>query len=805
MLALGWEIRHVMRAIWRERAVCAVIVLVLGLGIGANTAVFSVVHTVLMRPLPFQEPDRLVWISNQYPGGDPRALSNVTSRVDVFEAWRDRVTSFDGMTAYNAFFGYGSYTLTGRGEPERLIAVRVAHDFFDVLGVLPAMGRTFTQAETALNGPPAVLLSSGFWRRRFAGDLAVIGRALTLDGASVTVVGVLPATFDFSSLFAPGTDVDLVLPLNYDVARRQGNTLAVIGRLRPGRTLSQARADLEAVTGQLKQERPDRGMFYGSAVISLKDRISGRSARAVLTLWAAVAGVLLIVCANVSSLTLSRSAARQKEVALRAALGAGPGRLLGQLVVESVVLSSAGALVGLGLAWVATRSVASLDGVSLPRLAAVGLDGMSVAVTALVAVSAGVLFTVVPALQLWRVSPLGVLKEGSGNGGRRSSGLRAALVVAETAIACMLLVGAGLLMHSFVEVLGVELGFEPDRAVTLRVDSPRNLDTAGARAAFYAEVVRRVEALPGVESAGVTDALPLDRQRSWGVRAKGVIYPEGTTRSAYVRMIGPGYLASMGIPVLAGRGIGPEDADVEAPVVVINDSMARRLWPGREAVGQTGLVGGDEHRVVGVVADVKHSNLKEPSGMEIYLSVWRADGRSADLVMRTSRSVEALALDVRRTLRALDPTMPVSDIRSLEQFVERAVSPRRFFVWLLGGFAAVALLLAALGIYGVVSHAVTQQTREFGIRMALGASARGVQLDVLRRVLTLAGTGLALGLAGSVVVGRGMQAMLYGVSGLDPLTFAGMATALLVTAGAAGYVPARRASMVDPMVALREE
>ena len=545
-------------------------------------------------------------------------------------------------------------------------------------------------------------------------------------------------------------------------------------------------------------------MFYGSAVISLKDRISGRSARAVLTLWAAVAGVLLIVCANVSSLTLSRSAARQKEVALRAALGAGPGRLLGQLVVESVVLSSAGALVGLGLAWVATRSVASLDGVSLPRLAAVGLDGMSVAVTALVAVSAGVLFTVVPALQLWRVSPLGVLKEGSGNGGRRSSGLRAALVVAETAIACMLLVGAGLLMHSFVEVLGVELGFEPDRAVTLRVDSPRNLDTAGARAAFYAEVVRRVEALPGVESAGVTDAL-LDRQRSWGVRAKGVIYPEGTTRSAYVRMIGPGYLASMGIPVLAGRGIGPEDADVEAPVVVINDSMARRLWPGREAVGQTGLVGGDEHRVVGVVADVKHSNLEEPSGMEIYLSVWRADGRSADLVMRTSRSVEALALDVRRTLRALDPTMPVSDIRSLEQFVERAVSPRRFFVWLLGGFAAVALLLAALGIYGVVSHAVTQQTREFGIRMALGASARGVQLDVLRRVLTLAGTGLALGLAGSVVVGRGMQAMLYGVSGLDPLTFAGMATALLVTAGAAGYVPARRASMVDPMVALREE
>ena len=799
MWTLGWEIRHALRAIWREWTVCVVIILVLGLGIGANTTVFSVVHAVLLRSLPFDAPDRLVWVSNQYPGGDPSALSNVTSRVDVFEAWRARATSFDGMTAYNAFFGYGSYTLTGRGEPERLIAVRVAHDFFDVLGVRPAMGRTFTQAETALNGPPAVLLSSRSWQRRFAGDPAVVGRALTLDGASVTVVGVLPATFDFSSLFAPGTDVDLVLPLRYDVARRQGNTLAVIGRLRPGRTLSQARADLEAVTGQLKQERPE-GIFYGSAVVSLKDRISGRSGRALLTLWAAVAGVLLIVCANVSSLTLSRSAARRKEVALQAALGAGRGRLLGQLVVESVVLSSAGALVGLGLAWVATRSVASLDGVSLPRLAAVGLDGMSVAVTALVAVSACVLFTLAPALQLWRASPQGVLKEGSGTGGRRSSGLRAALVVAETAIACMLLVGAGLLMHSFIEVLGVELGFEPDRAVTLRVDPARSLDTAAARAAFYAEVVRRVEALPGVESAGVTDALPLDRQRSWGVRAKGVIYPEGTSRSAYVRMIGPGYLASMGIPVLAGRGIGPEDADVEAPVVVINDSMARRLWPGREAVGQTALVGGDEHRVVGVVADVKHSNLEEPSGMEIYLSVWRADGRSADLVMRTRRRVEALAPDVRRTLRALDPTMPVSDIRSLEQFVERAVSPRRFFVWLLG-----ALLLAALGIYGVVSHAVTQQTREIGIRMALGASASGVHLDVLRRVLTLAGTGLALGLAGSVVVGRGMQAMLYGVSGLDPLTFAGMATALLLTAGAAGYVPARRASMVDPMVALREE
>lgn len=547
MSTLGWEIRHALRAIMRERAVCAVIVLVLGIGIGANATVFSVVHAVLLRPLPFHEPDRLVWIRNQYPGSDSSALSTVTSRVDVFEEWRDRVTGFDALTAYNAFFGYGSYTLTGAGEPERLVGVRVADNFFDVLGVQLVMGRAFTRTEAGLNGSPAVLLTHGFWQRRFAGDPDVIGRALTLDGSAVTVVGVVPASFEFSSLFAPGTEVDVMLPLVYDVARRQGNTLAVIGRLRPGRTLSQVRTELEAVTAQVQQERPELGRFFGAAAIELKDQISSGAAGALLTLWAAVAGVLLIVCANLSSLMLSRAAARRKEVALRAALGAGRGRLLGQLVTESAVLSSAGAATGLLFAWVATSVVASLDGVSLPLLATVRVDGTAVAVTALVSAAAGLLFTLAPAWQLWRSSPQGILKEGSGTGGRRSARVRSALVVGETAVACMLLVGAGLLMHSFIQMLDVPLGFEPDRAVTLRIDPPRTLETAAARAAFYEDVIRRVEALPGIDSAGVTDALPLDRQRSWGVRAKGVIYPEGTSRSAYVRMIGPGYLESMGI------------------------------------------------------------------------------------------------------------------------------------------------------------------------------------------------------------------------------------------------------------------
>jgi putative ABC transport system permease protein len=797
------DLRYGLRTMRRDAGFCAVAVLILGLGIGANTAIFSVVNTVLFRPLPFRDPARLVWIANTGTGG---SLSSVTSRVSTYRDWRAANQSFEDLTAYFAFSDYGSVTLMEAGEPERLQDFGVAQNFFDVLGVHPALGRGFDSEEAKWNGRKAVILTHGLWERRFGSDPRIIGRAITLNDQATTVVGVMPMSFDFASVFAPGSKVDMLTPFAIsDETDRWGNTLTVIGRLKPGATVRKAQAEFDLIVQQLRRAHPERGGF-GARLTSLQEQISGRFRRALMVLLCAVGAVLLIVCANLSNLLLARAASRRKEIAVRTALGASRARLIRQMMTESMVLAGAGAALGLALAYTATRALAGLHAMSIPLLQTVKVDGAALGYTALVAVATGLLFGIAPALQVSGLAVHDGLKESSrgSSEGRRGAWLRGALVVSEIALACVLLVGAGLLIRSFVRVLDVDLGFQPSRIAIWTIETGQKYRTGAQQAALYRELVQRVAAVPGVESAGVTDCLPLGRNRTWWVRAKGETYLPGQEPLGFPRIVDAGYIPTMKIPLRAGRNFTDHDTAQSEKVVVINQNLARRLWPGRDALGQIVLING-ETRVVGVVGNVRHSSLEQEGGLEFYLPVTQAQSGSVELVVRTKLQPEALAPSVRAALRAVEPGLPTAEFRTLTDVVDRAVSPRRFVVLLLGGFAALALLLASLGIYGVVSYSVNQRAKEIGIRMALGASAGHVQLRVLRETVALALIGAMVGLAGSVGAARLLESLLFGVTPGDALTFLGMIAVLTSVAALAGYLPARRASRVDPMSALRSE
>ena len=798
--------RYALRTLRRDRSFTLIVSLMLAIGIGANTTVFSVVNAILIRPLPFHEPDGLVWIENRWNGYEAAGLSGVASRVNVFEEWRARSTTLTGMTAFNPFFGYGSHRLAGGAEPERVVGVPIAENFLEVLGVRPAFGRAFTEEECGPNGPRAVLLSNRIWQRSFAADPGAVGRIVLFDDAPATVVGVMPAGFDFGAVFAPGTDVDLFIPLVLDDARDEGNTLAVVGRLAPGATLDRARAEFEVLLDQIRLERPDWGTSYGAWLGSLRDHVSGGTRRALVVLWATVGVVLLIVCTNLSSLLLSRGAARQKELTMRAALGAGRGRLVRQLLTESLVLASGGAAMGLVGAVVALDFLSGLRHVSVPLLHAVSVDGRVVAFTLVCAVVTPLVFGLGPALQLSRLDLADALKEGpSAMGpGRRLALVRSGLLVSEVALACLLLIGAGLLLRSFVTLLDRDQGFDPAQALVLKIDPPDSYASA-QRLAFLDEAAARARAIPGVEAAGVSDTLPLDRNRSWSLGARGVTYAPGETPLAYVRRIGPGYLDAMRIAIREGRDVAPSDTADSPRVVVINETAAETLWPGQQAIGQVAVILGAEYRVVGVVDDVRHSSLEAASGSEIYLAYHQSGASSADLVIRTSRSPGALAPDLRGALRALDPTLPLAGLYRLQDLVDRAISPRRFFLMLIGLFAITALVLAALGIYGVIGYVVSRRTREIGIRMALGATRGEVWRHVLAGTLRLALAGVLVGMLGALAAERLLSSMLFGVSATDPTTFVTASVVIVSVAILAASVPARRASAVDPLVALRAE
>ncbi len=803
---LRQDLRYTARTLKRDAGFTTFAVLIAGLGIGASATVFSVVNTLLLRPLPFAEPQRLVWIGNR----DTSGMSGQTTQVGHMIDLRERARSLSAVTGYFAFYGVGDNLLSGRGEPERLSGVPVSDNFFDVLGVKPELGRTFTKEECAWNGPKVVMLGHGLWQRRFNGDPGIVGSSLTLNDQAHTVVGVLPASFDFGSVFNPGSHFDLYFPFPLSQeTNRWGNTMAMIGRLAPGVSVEQARAEIRTVAAQISAEHPERNTFLGAVVKPLADQVSGRVRLAVWVLAGAVGMVMLIVCANLSNLLLARTAARQKEVAIRTALGAGRRRLLAQMLTEGIVLSCSGAVLGLILAFAGTRALTRLDAVSIPLLHDVHTDATALGFTLALAILTGIVFGLAPALQLRSGALSSALNDATRGSteGRHRAWVRNTLVISEVAFACVLVVGAGLLIRSLLHVLDVDMGFQPARAATIRVDPDSRYTTREQRNAYLGEVLRLVKEVPGVETVGITDALPLGRNRTWGAGAKGVTYERGRFPSAFVRLVTEGYSTAMGIPLIAGRDISASDTLTGEQVIVINDTLARTVFPGQDPIGKY-ILGGctKERRVVGVVGDVRHLALEQTSGNEMYIPMRQCGERpSADLVVRSTLPPAQLATAIRAKLQPIAANLPGNDFRTLQQIVDRSVSPRRFLVLLLGGFAAFALVLASLGIYGLIWYSVSQRTQEIGIRMALGASTRNVQSGIIRQTLTLAAIGMALGTVASWVMAQSAAGLLYGVTTRDPATFLGMLLVLTIVAAVAGYLPARRASRIDPMVALRAE
>jgi predicted permease len=726
--------------------------------------------------------------------------------MNNFIDWRARNQSFADLAGYFAFSDYESFVLTSNGEPERLSGYFVTQNLLPLLGVQPLFGRNFDDAESQLNGRKAVLLSYGFWQRRFGGDPKIVGQTITLRDQANFVIGVLPPSFDFASVFTPGARVDLIAP--FPIAPqldRMGNTLAVIGRLKPGVGIPRAQAEFETLNQQIKQTNPERGNGFGARMTELQQQVSGGARRGLFLLLAAAGSVLLIACANLANLILVRTSARRKEIAVRLALGATRGRLLRQLLTESLLLAGGGALLGLLLAKVATAVIASSNAFNLPLLQAVRLDGAALLFTVAIAAGAGVLFGVLPALSATGTNIQDDLQDATrgSSTGRARARLRDALVVSEIALACVLLIGAGLLIRSFWLVLQTDPGFRTEHVAVWRIELGQKYPTPAQGFALYSTLTERVAALPGVVSVGLTDTLPLGRNRSWDVRVKGQQVRDGV--GVFPRMIDPGYFTTMSIAVRTGRDFTKFDTDKTEQVTVISEALAARLFPGQDAVGKPVITGDREYRVIGVVGSVRHSSLERAAEPEMYFTLAQDMQPTVEMVVRTTPPPEAMAATIQRAIQAVDANLPARDFRTLEGIIAQSLSARRFVMLLLGGFAGLAMLLAALGIYGVISYSVAQRASEFGIRIALGAQTRDVLKLVLGQGARMILSGLALGLLAALALTRMMQSLLFGVQAMDTLTFALIPTLLAFIALLACWLPARQATKVDPMIALRHE
>jgi predicted permease len=807
------DLRYTFRILGRDRGFSVVSILILALAIGANIAVFSVVNSLLLRPLPFPESNRLVWVA---PPPSECGLSCATYSADAYDEFRAQNRTFQDITGYFAFSNADNLRLTGHGDPVPVTGFDVVGNFFQVLGVQPAMGRLFTADEGRNGSQPVVLLSDAFWKRQFAADPAIVGKAINLSGQAgqlVTVVGVLPASFDFGAVFAPGTKIDVFTPFNLDQARDWGNIVTLIGRLKPGVTIAQALDDANRIAPDIyfNVKYPEtKGRYKGDFVpVPLKDHVTGALRRSLIILWSAVGVILLIAGVNLSNLLLARSAARAKEFAVRGALGASRGRVVRQLLMESLVLSSAGAVLGLALAVILIRWLSHQGSLALPLLSTLRIDSHAAAWTVLIVLFTATIFGLLPGLKMSMVNHQEVLKDsGPGAGlGRTHERLRSVLVVSEIALACVLLISAGLLLRSFLKVLDVDLGFKPDSAASIKLDyddsAPSFEAAAAKRGAILQQILRQISALPGVEAAGVTDYLPLGPNRQWDEPVpQGKTFEPGTLPAPLVYVITPGFIRAMGIQ-LEGRDFTWADDLHSERVVLINESAARIYWPNESAVGKMLMRGKEADRVVGVVSDVREENVESGTGSQIYYPATQQDPAGAQLVIRTSLPPASLATGVLHALRELNPKQPAAEFRPIRTIVDRAVSPRRFFMMLVGIFASLGVLLAALGIYGVISYSVTQKTQEIGVRMALGATAGRVMRDVIFNTLQLATIGIVVGTIVSIASSHLIASMLFGTSPWDMTTYAVMMAAILVVALVSGYLPARRASRVDPLAALR--
>ncbi len=801
------DLRYTLRTLGRDRGFTMVAILILALGIGANIAVFSVVNTLLLRPLPVPHPEQLVRIHQKDPKGGE---SSMTYSTDAMQAFQQQTRFFQQVTGYFAFSTPDNVKLTGNGQPQTATGMLVAGDFFSTLGVTPILGRNFTAEESLKNSRPVVLLSYPFWKSQYGANPAIVGQTVGLDGTRVTVVGILPETFDFGSVFAPGARVDLFTPAILSDMEDWGNTMALVGRLKPGVTLGQAQAEADTIFPRLlfNNKHPEFGGKYDARLFGLKEYVTGKLRPSLTVLWCAVGMILLIVCVNLSNLLLARAAARAKEFAMRTALGAGRGRIVRQLLTESLVLSLSGAAVGLCMAGAIVSWLAHQASIALPLLGSLRVDAAALAWTLLIAVLASLLFGLAPGIKLATGDLQPVIKDGgAGSGeGRNHRRTRSVLVVSEVALACVLLVGAGLLLRSFLHVLDVDLGFEPTRAAAISVSYQDGGDPV-KRGVILQQVLQRVEQIPGVETSGISDELPMSTNRSWGIAPKGWDYKkQGLLPDTFVYVVTPGYLHAIGMRIVAGRDLTWDDTNKDVGAVIINETVARHIWPGQDPIGKIAEInGGQLAHVIGVVADVHETNAETPAGWQMYLSQTAPQFGpvGANLVVRTKLPSAALAGGVMNVLREINPAQPANEFKPIQLLVDHASSPRRFFVVLVAAFATLGLMLAALGIYGVVSYSVTQRTQEIGIRMALGATMAQVRRDVLARTLRLTIIGVVAGIAASLFVTRAIAALLFETAPTDPLTFAAMILLLGAVALLAGYLPARRASRINPMVALR--
>jgi predicted permease len=807
-----YDVRYTVRTLRRDPGFATVSILILTLAIGANIAVFSVVNTLLLRPLPFPDSHQLVWIA---PPPTDCGLSCATYSADAYEEFRAQSRVYQDVTGYFAFSTPDNLRLTGRGEPEPATSIDVIGNFFQVLSVQPAIGRLFTADEARGGAHPVALLANAYWRRQFNADPAIVGKAVELNGIPITVVGVLPDGFDFGAVFSPGAKVDLFTPLDLDKAHDWGNIVTLLGRLKPGVTVAQALDDAQRVAPNMyfNVKYPQTlGRYKGDLIpVPLKDYVTGKLRRSLIALWFAVGAILLIAGVNLSNLLLARAAARAKEFAVRGALGASRGRIVRLLLMESLLLSCAGAALGLGLALILIVWLKHQGSLALPLLSTLRIDIQSLGWTVLIALFTAVIFGVLPGLRVAGGNLQEVLKDsGPGAGlGRKHERVRAALVVSEIALASVLLVSAGLLMRSFLKVLDVDLGFQPDRAAAIKIDyddsAPSGDASQAKRGAIFQQILARVSALPGVQAAGMADYLPLGPNREWDTpMPQGKTFAPGELPEPLVYVITPGFIHALGIR-LHGRDFTWADGPHSERVVLINASAARVYWPGEDAVGKILMRGTEQDRVVGVVDDVHEENVEGGAGSQIYYPATQQGPAGAQLVVRTSLPPAALATSVLHALRELNPEQPAAEFRPIRTIVDRAVSPRRFFMLLVAAFAGLGMLLAALGIYGVISYSVAQKTQEIGVRMALGASAGRVRRGVIVNTLRLALAGIVVGTAASVASARLIASLLFATSPWDVTTYAGVMLSLIAVALISGYLPARRASGIDPMTALRSQ
>jgi putative ABC transport system permease protein len=804
------------RTLFKNPGFMAVAVLSLAIGIGANSAIFSVINALLLRPLPYKDADRLAILWSRSPG------------LNVPQDWFSPGQYLDIKTQNQVFDEVaisigGSLNLTGQATPEHVDVARVSSSLFPLLGASSAYGRVFLPEEDEPGKPLAVILSNGFWQRHFGSDPEAIGKTLILNGNTFSIVGVMPAEFSLNKEIMPAVNgienADLLLPLPMSESARtnRGNEdFNIFARLKPGITLAQAQAEMDIIAAQMKQDYPGNyppGGGLTISVVPLHEQVVGDIHLALAVLFGAVGFVLLIACANVANLLLSRAAVRQKEIAIRAAVGASRLRLLRQLLTESVLLSLMGGLVGLAIALLAVKALRVFGLESVPRLNEVGVDGRVMAFTFLIALLTGIVFGLAPALRASRVDLNKVLKEGgrgSGKGGT-SDRTRKLLVISEVALSLVLLIGAGLLIRSYQRILDANPGFNSHNVLSMRLSLPAvKYSSPDSIVSFYRRAGERLKSLPEIESVGTTYSLPM----STVALAWEPITIEGyTVRNAQdsiisnVRIVSPEYFATMGIPLLKGRYFDEHDKKGAPETVIVDETLAERFWPNDDPLGKRLKRANSETwmTVVGVISDAKeYSQEKEPP-ITVYYPFEQTVARNMFLVIRTTSDPAQMTGAITKEIQTLDPEMPVFDVDTMDHRLYDAMARRRFSTFLLGVFAVLALILAAIGIYGVMAYSVNQRTHEIGIRLALGAQPGNILQLVIKQALILTSTGVAIGLAGAFALTRVMSSLLYGVSATDGFTFVIPPVLLGSIALLASYIPARRAAKVDPMIALRYE